>query len=80
MNTVLAELWEENHDVPTDARALWNRCEPFESEAPGGVALITAGVDVQADRLEEHVVVDRRRPLAVLLPQAGEAAVAAGFG
>jgi phage terminase large subunit GpA-like protein len=56
MNTVLAELWEENHEVPTDARALWNRCEPFEAEAPGGVALITAGVDVQADRLEVEIV------------------------
>ena len=56
MNTVLAELWEENHEVPTDARALWNRCEPFEAEAPDGVALITAGVDVQADRLEVEIV------------------------
>ena len=56
MNTVLAELWEENHEVPTDARALWNRCEPFEAEAPDGVALVTAGVDVQADRLEVEIV------------------------
>ena len=56
MNTVLAELWEEHHEVPTDARALWNRCEPFEAEAPDGVALITAGVDVQADRLEVEIV------------------------
>jgi phage terminase large subunit GpA-like protein len=56
MNTVLAELWEEHHEVPTDARALWNRCEPFEAEAPGGVALVTAGVDVQADRLEVEIV------------------------
>ena len=43
MNTVLAELWEENHEVPTDARALWNRCEPFEAEAPDGVALDHGG-------------------------------------
>jgi phage terminase large subunit GpA-like protein len=55
-NTVLAELWEENYEVPTDAHALWNRCEPFEAEVPEGVALITAGVDVQADRLEIEIV------------------------
>ena len=56
MNTVLAELWEEKHETPMDERALWNRCEPFESEAPDGAALITAGVDVQADRLEVELV------------------------
>ena len=55
-NTVLAELWEDTHETPTDAHALWTRCEPFESEAPEGVALITAGVDVQADRLEMEIV------------------------
>jgi phage terminase large subunit GpA-like protein len=49
-------LWEETHETPTDAHALWNRCEPFEAEAPEGVALITAGVDVQADRLEMEIV------------------------
>ena len=56
INTVLAELWEEAHEVPTDAHALWNRCEPFEAEVPDGVALLTAGVDVQADRLETEIV------------------------
>jgi phage terminase large subunit GpA-like protein len=55
LNTVLAELWEETHETPTDAHALWSRCEPFEAEAPEGVALITAGVDVQADRLEVEI-------------------------
>lgn len=56
MNTVLADLWEETHEVPLDARALWNRCEPFAAEVPDGVAVITAGVDVQADRLEVEIV------------------------
>jgi phage terminase large subunit GpA-like protein len=56
MNTVLAELWEERHEVPMDAQALLNRCEPFAAEAPEGVAVITAGVDVQADRLEVEIV------------------------
>ncbi len=56
LNTVLAELWEDTYEVPTDAHALLNRCEPFEAEVPEGVALITAGVDVQADRLEMEIV------------------------
>lgn len=56
LNTVLAELWEETHEAPTDAHALWSRCEPFEAEASEGVAVITAGVDVQADRLEMEIV------------------------
>jgi phage terminase large subunit GpA-like protein len=56
LNTVLAELWEDTHEVPTNAHALVNRCEPFEAEVPDGVALITAGVDVQADRLEMEIV------------------------
>ena len=56
MNTVLATLWEEKHEVAIDSHALWNRCEPFAAEAPDGVCLLTAGVDVQADRLEMEVV------------------------
>lgn len=56
MNTVLAELWEERHEVVVDSHALWNRCEPFAAEAPQGVTLLTAGVDVQADRLEVEIV------------------------
>jgi phage terminase large subunit GpA-like protein len=56
MNTVLAELWEDKHEVPTDAHALWSRCEPYEAEVPAGVTLLTAGVDVQADRLEIEIV------------------------
>jgi phage terminase large subunit GpA-like protein len=56
MNTVLAKFWEERHEVATDAHALWNRCEPFAHEVPNGVCLLTAGVDVQADRLEMEIV------------------------
>jgi phage terminase large subunit GpA-like protein len=56
VNTVLAERWEEKHEPPMDERVLWNRCEPFAAEAPEGVTLITAGVDVQADRLELEIV------------------------
>jgi phage terminase large subunit GpA-like protein len=56
MNTVLAKFWEERHEVATDAHTLWNRCEPYVSEVPSGVCLLTAGVDVQADRLEMEIV------------------------
>ncbi len=56
VNTVLGELWEERSEVRPDAHALWNRCEPFESECPSEVCIISAGVDVQADRLVVEVV------------------------
>jgi len=56
VNTVLADLWEERHDQQIDHLAIWNRCEPYAAEVPDGVAVITAGVDVQADRLEVEVV------------------------
>ena len=56
MNTVLAKFWEERHEVATDAHTLWNRCEPYVAEVPNGVCLLTAGVDVQADRLEMEIV------------------------
>ena len=52
MNTVLATLWEDKHDVPMDADAIAARCEPFAAEVPAGAVILTAGVDVQADRLE----------------------------
>jgi phage terminase large subunit GpA-like protein len=55
MNTVLATLWEEKHEVVADAHALWNRCEPFAAEVPEGACLLTAGVDVQADRIELEI-------------------------
>ena len=56
MNTVLATLWEEKHEIVVDAHALWNRCEPFAAEVPEGATLLTVGVDVQADRLELEIV------------------------
>jgi phage terminase large subunit GpA-like protein len=56
VNTVLGELWEERSEVPPDAQGLFQRCETYGSECPAGVAIITAGVDVQADRLELEIV------------------------
>ena len=57
VNTVLAELWEEKHEVKIDSHALMNRCEVYSSEPlPPGIALITAGVDVQGNRIEVEIV------------------------
>lgn len=52
VNTVLGETWEENTEK-VDGHALMARCvEDWSDGAPLGVLAITAGVDVQDDRLE----------------------------
>ena len=55
INTVLAESWEEPHSEKLDVELLLSRREPFGATLPAGVALLTAGVDVQTDRLEVGV-------------------------
>lgn len=56
VNQQLAETWEERgQQLQTDP--LLNRREEYSADPlPEGVTLITAGVDVQADRLECEVV------------------------
>lgn len=56
-NTFLAECWEEEADR-IEASELLRRREDYGSGdlIPEGVLVITAGVDVQADRLELEVV------------------------
>jgi phage terminase large subunit GpA-like protein len=56
INTVLAESWQEPSSEKIDVDALMARREPFGETLPAGVALLTVGVDVQADRLEAHVI------------------------
>ena len=56
VNTILGETWRDEAAVPLEADALYARREPFIAEAPAGVALITAGADIQADRIECEVV------------------------
>jgi phage terminase large subunit GpA-like protein len=52
VNTQLGEVWEEAHDAK-DPQVLRDRAEDYElGEAPQGALLVTAGVDVQGDRLE----------------------------
>jgi phage terminase large subunit GpA-like protein len=55
INTALGQDWvEEGQRLAADD--LQNRVETYDSEAPTGCVVITAGVDVQDDRLECEVV------------------------
>ena len=52
VNTLLAQGWRETTD-DLDETALQSRCEPFDlNRIPPEVLALTAGVDVQDDRLE----------------------------
>lgn len=55
INTYLGETWEEE-GRRVDAHALAQRCEEYETRVPDGVTLLTAGVDVQDDRIECEIV------------------------
>lgn len=55
VNTELGETWEEP-GARLDDNELFNRREIYEAEVPDGVIVLTAGVDVQADRFEVKVV------------------------
>jgi phage terminase large subunit GpA-like protein len=55
-NTKLAETWEDQAGDVIDADPLMARREDWGALLPEGVAVLTAGVDVQGDRLELHVV------------------------
>lgn len=55
-NTALAECWEDVAGESLKSEILFARREPFGEALPDGVAALTAGVDVQDDRLECQVV------------------------
>lgn len=56
VNTKLGETWNEDNAGETiDPDSLEARCEPYEG-VPEAVAILTAGVDVQNDRVEVEVV------------------------
>ncbi len=55
VNTALAQPWEERHEVKVDEHALMARRESWAA-VPDEVAVITAGCDVQANRIEVEVV------------------------
>lgn len=55
VNTALAETYEEQGEK-ADAHALMDRCEKYAAPVPKGGLVLTAGVDMQTDRLEVEVV------------------------
>ncbi|WP_287150649.1 phage terminase large subunit family protein [Mesorhizobium sp.] len=55
VNTVLGEPWEDTGGEKADPDTLMAKREVF-SDCPAGAAVVTAGVDVQPDRLELEVV------------------------
>jgi phage terminase large subunit GpA-like protein len=56
VNTVLGESWQERGDAP-DWKRLYQRREPYRARSvPRGGLVLTAGVDVQKDRLEIEIV------------------------
>lgn len=55
-NTVLGETWADRDSPRIEPHVLLARREAYPSEVPALASVITAGVDVQADRLELQVV------------------------
>jgi len=55
VNTSLAESWEVQGESVDDA-SLMKRLEVYPAEVPEGAVVLTAGVDVQRDRIEMEVV------------------------
>ena len=56
VNTTLAETWDEFQGDDFEDADLQARCERYAAEVPAGVAVLTAGADVQIDRIEVEVV------------------------
>lgn len=56
INTSLSELWNDEAQGNVDRNILLGRVENWGSELPAGVAVLVAGVDVQANRLELELV------------------------
>lgn len=55
VNVSLAETWEEQGEQ-ADPESLISRREPYPAPVPAGGLVLTAGVDMQQDRLEVEVV------------------------
>jgi phage terminase large subunit GpA-like protein len=55
VNVSLAETWEEAGDK-LEADVLMARATEFAAPAPRGVGVVTAGIDMQSDRLEVEIV------------------------
>ena len=55
-NNVLGEPWSLDGGKIVDPNGLMSRCEEYDAEVPDGAVVLTAGVDVQDDRLEVEIV------------------------
>jgi phage terminase large subunit GpA-like protein len=55
VNTSLGEPWEEQGET-VDEGSLFARREQYPAEVPAGALVLTAGVDIQDDRIEMEVV------------------------
>jgi phage terminase large subunit GpA-like protein len=55
INTQLAETWQERGEAPEHMR-LYERAEKYMGTVPEGVLFLTAGADVQKDRIEVEIV------------------------
>lgn len=55
VNVSLAETWEEEGEQ-ANPHELMKRCETYKAPVPAGGLVLTAGVDMQMDRLEVEVV------------------------
>ena len=55
VNTTLGETWEEEGDT-VDETLLMRRVEAYPATVPAKALVLTAGADVQADRIEVEVV------------------------
>ena len=55
VNTYLGETWEETGEQ-LDSHELYDRREDYETRIPEDVTILTAGADVQDDRLEVEIV------------------------
>jgi phage terminase large subunit GpA-like protein len=57
INTTLGECWEIEQGEVVDSELLMSKCEQYNDEAiPQEVLAITAGIDLQQDRLEVQVI------------------------
>jgi phage terminase large subunit GpA-like protein len=55
VNTMLGETWDRANEKP-EIEGLEDHAEEYQAEVPKGALVLTAGVDVQPDRLECEVV------------------------
>ena len=55
VNTDLGDLFDPDKDQKADPASLMARREAFAADVPAGAGILTAAVDVQADRLELEI-------------------------